>query len=98
MEKFFKNLQIMKKEVERLGVAGEQILIEFVKNYQNLKDEKSEFGLSIIDVDIIISKNKIIFEAKSKNQKIEIIGATPKTFSSVDDDKEVGVTGYILVK
>ena len=80
MEKFLKNFQRVRKEVENLGTTGEKILVEFVKNYQNLKDEKTDFEVAIIDVDITISKNGISFEVKTENGNIEIVGATPKTF------------------
>lgn len=98
MEKFVKNFQRVKKEVEGLGTTGEQILIEFVKNYQNLKDEKSEFGTTIIDVDIMLSKNGITFEAKTENGNMEIIASTPKSFTSIEDDREVSISGQILVR
>lgn len=98
MERFIKNFQRVKKEVEDLGATGEQILVEFVKNYQNLKDEKSEFGTAIIDVDIMISKNGITFEAKTENRNMEIIASTPKFFSLIEDDREVSMSGQILVK
>lgn len=98
MERFIKNFQRVKKEVEELGATGEQILVEFVKNYQNLKDEKSEFGTAIIDVDIKLSKNEITFEAKTKNGNMEIIASTPKTFSSIKDDREISMSGCILVR
>lgn len=98
MEKFVKNFQRVKKEVEGLGTTGEQILIEFVKNYQNLKDEKSEFGTTIIDVDIMLSKNGITFEAKTENGNMEIIASTPKSFPSIEDDREVSISGQILVR
>lgn len=98
MERFIKNFQRVKKEVEDLGATGEQILVEFVKNYQNLKDEKSEFGTAIIDVDIKLSKNEITFEAKTKNGNMEIIASTPKTFSSIKDDREISMSGQILVR
>lgn len=98
MERFIKNFQRVKKEVEDLRATGEQILVEFVKNYQNLKDEKSEFGTAIIDVEIMISKNGITFEAKTENGNMEIIASTPKTFSLIEDDREVSMSGQILVK
>ena len=97
MERFIKNFQRVKKEVEELGATGEQILVEFVKSYQNLKDEKSEFG-SAIDVNVVISKNGVKFEAKPKHGNIEIITSAPTTCSLPNDDKEINMTGYILVK
>lgn len=98
MERFIKNFQRVKTEVEGLGATGEQILVEFVKNYQNLKDEKSEFGSAIIDVDIMLSKNGITFEAKTKNGNMEIIASTPKAFSLIEDDREVSMSGQILIR
>lgn len=98
MERFIKNFQRVKTEVEGLGATGEQILVEFVKNYQNLKDEKSEFGATIIDVDIKLNKNEITFEAKTKNGNMEIIASTPKTVSLIEDDREVSMSGQILVR
>lgn len=98
MERFIKNFQKIKKEIEELGITGEQILIEFVKNYQNLQDSKSEFGTVIIDVDITISKNGIEFKAKTENENMEIIAATPKSFSLIDDDREVSMEGQILAR
>ncbi|MGL4976652.1 MAG: hypothetical protein ACRC5G_01390 [Cetobacterium sp.] len=98
MNKFFSNFERLKKEVDGLGVTGEQILVEFVKNYQNLQEPKSEFGTTIIDVDIMLSKNEITFEAKTKNGNMEIIASTPKSWSSIDDDREVSMSGQILVR
>lgn len=98
MNKFFSNFERLKKEVDGLGVTGEQILVEFVKNYQNLQDPKSEFVTGVIDVDITISKNGLQFEAKTENENMEIIASTPKSFSLIDDDREVRISGQILVR
>ncbi|MGL4933949.1 MAG: hypothetical protein ACRC51_00610 [Cetobacterium sp.] len=98
MNKFFSNFERLKKEVDGLGVTGEQILVEFVKNYQNLQDPKSEFGTGVIDIDIMISKNVIQFEAKTENKNMEIIASTPKSYSSIDDDREVRMSGQILIR